>query len=179
MRKRILLGSMLAVMVTFGIMIVGCVSTNEQWAMSAMYKQHTNEVSDIRGAMTIDSMLLWRSVRTNDNRILLVDRASRGDEVQWLFTVDLLMPRWLFVDTLMLSINGEDVITLVDNNPSRGTNGNGSVREIVNFMLSDEIVTDLKTATSLTLQFFGEPINIPQAGLDALQTFMVQFDTGT
>ena len=177
MTKRILSGSMLAVMLAFG----GCLTTNEQWAMSTMYKQRTNKVSDIRGTMTMDSMLLWRSLRISDhsNRILLVDRASRGDEVQWLFTVDLFMDDWLFVDTLMLSINGGDVITLVDSNPSRGTNGSGRVREIVNFMLSDEIVANLKTATSLTLQFFGEPIDIPQDGIDSLKAFIAQFDAKT
>ena len=147
----------------------GCFTMNERWATSSLYRIRSETFTDISGTLTFDRMLLHR--RLNPNRILLIERATLGQEFQFAFVVDYLGPRWIFLDYLLLRIDDGDVITLGATNTVRNVISSG-VNEIVRFALSDELVEQLLTSSSLAVQFAGDLNNIPPEGISALQDFI-------
>ena len=156
------------------ILFSGCMTTNENRAMSALYSIDTQSRQDIRGTITVNSLLLWKNVGMSGNKILTLEKASMDSVSQYFFVVDLLIQKWIFVDSLMIKIDNENVITLKDNTPTRETDRRGNnvyVRELVNFAISDEIVEQLKNCNSLILQFEQSPISIPEAGINAIKAF--------
>jgi hypothetical protein len=164
----------LAILLT--VVFSGCMTTNENRAMSALYSTDIQTRQDIRGTITVDSLLLWKSVGMGGNKILTLEKASMSSVSQYFFVVDCLIKQWIFVDSLMLRIDNGNVITLKDASPARETDRRGNnfvgVHEIANFAISNEIIEQLKKCNSLILQFEQSPITIPVEGLNAIKTFL-------
>jgi len=118
-------------------------------------------------------LLYFYVALTRPNRILLIERATSGQAFQFAFVVDYLGPRWIFLDSLMLRIDDGDVITLGETNTVRNViSAQKGVNEIVRFALSDELVEQLLTSSSLVIQFAGDLNDIPPEGISAMQDFI-------
>jgi len=164
----------LVVLVLIAVVFAGCMSTNENRAMSALYSIDTQTGQDIRGTITVDSLLLWKNVGMSGNKILTLEKASMGSVSQYFFVVDCLMQKWIFVDSLMIKIDNSNIVTLKDNSPIRETDrrNNVYVHEVGKFAISNEIIEQLKNCNSLILQFEQPPITIPAEGIKAIKAFL-------
>ena len=157
------------------IVMSGCMTTNESRAMSSLYSIETQTRQDIRGEISVDSLLLWKSVGMSGNKIITLEKVSMNSVSQHFFVLDCLIQNWIFVESLMLKIDNGNVITLKDDTPSRETDRRGNnvyVHEIAKFAISDQIVDQLKNCNSLVLQFEQSPISIPIDGINAVKTFI-------
>jgi hypothetical protein len=79
----------------------------------------------------------------------------------------------LIGDSWILKV-GDTLLTLQDANPSRNVNqsSNVTVTEIITCILDSSVVAALKSATSLSLQYYSEPIAIPEEGIIAIKKFL-------
>ena len=173
--KEIRMKRFLGVLAVCGLAFFGCASmmtTNERWAMSALYSIKTTNMNDIRGNLEMEELLIWKHVRTNDNRIILLSRGTQNTETAYNLVIDYLGRDWLYIDTLMLRIDDGGIITLKDASPSRSVDSRAFAREVVNFQIDSEILNLLRNCNSITLQFAGDPIVIPPEGITAIREFL-------
>jgi hypothetical protein len=150
-------------------------TTNENRAMSALYSIDTQTRQDISGTLTVDSLLIWKDVGMSGNKILTFEKASIDSVNLYFLVVDYLGQKWIFIDSLMLRIDGGNIITLRDENPIRDVDRRGNnvyVHEVFKTVISDEIVGQLRNCNNLVLQFEQSLITIPAEGMNAIKTFL-------
>ena len=168
--KRLVLGCVVVM-----VLLVACTTMNEKLAMSRLYSIHTNTANDIRGAVKFDTLLLHKIVRSSDNRIFMFTRATTDETKMYFFGVDYMGTNWLFMDTLMLRIDGQ-LFTLKDDSPSRETfiKGQAMVRELPKYFIDENILELLLNCSSLVIQYHQDPITIPPEGIEALRNFILE-----
>jgi hypothetical protein len=168
--KKALFASLIAI-----ILLSGCVTTNEQLAMKPLYSLSTDTIEDIRGTINRERLLVYKEWAPNT--IVTLDKITSDLTSSFYIFVDYLGDDWRFIDTLMLKINNGDVITLKDNSPARDTSirgNNVSVRELISFEISPQILEQFNNCNELVIQFYNQPIAIPVDGIEAIKQFLNQ-----
>ena len=154
------------------VLIIGC-STTEQLAMKSLYSITSSQKDDIRGSLNMDSLLVFKKIGMSYNDAVTLDKLKQNDTINYAITVHYLGPDWRYMDEILLKIN-DTLLTLKDNSPSRSVNrgSNVTVSERVICVLNEAQIQELKNATSITLQYYRDPVQIPEAGLSAIKAFI-------
>jgi hypothetical protein len=141
----------------------------------SLYKITEEEDKTIEGVKYRSSMLIYRDIIFT---VSIYNMRKDGDKGYNFFGLALVYEgkNWLFLKSMQIKIDDEDVITLVDKNPyrkvERGYGGSG-VRESLSFLLRDNAVTSLQECNSFAMQL-GKLIEIPPEGIEKTKEFLAE-----
>ena len=141
--------------------------------MKPLYSIENKKFEDIHGTIEENRLLIYKKIGMSYNDVLTLDRVIQGNMTIYKLTVQYLGQDWRYMDTIILNIDGK-IVTLKDKNPSHdiNTGSNVTVTEIVSCTLDQSLIDALKSASSIKIQYYSDPIAIPQEGVTAITAFL-------
>lgn len=152
--------------------LISC-STTEQLAMKSLYSITSNQQEDIKGAMKMDSLLIFKKIGMNYNDVITLDKLTQNKTINYALTVHYIGPDWRYLEGILLKVD-DTLFTLADPSPTRNVNrtSNVTVSERVTCVLNDTLIEAIKNASSINLQYHIDPVKIPQEGITAIKSFL-------
>jgi hypothetical protein len=140
-----------------------------------------NETNDIDGHRVYDMLYLKNtllSVGKNAADYFYLTRLKYDNKNPvYGFYLDGKATEWRFINTLKLKIDNDEVIVLIDKDPTRNVVTSQWLEERPVWPLQDNILKKLASCETLTFQYEGEryssgSITIPPEGITAIKNFI-------
>lgn len=155
--------------------LAGCLSftSTENQVMSSLYSVQSKAYQDIKGDFTVDTFLLYKKMLPS-NETFTVSRWSTTHGAYHTAEAQFVGSDWRFMEEIHLQTD-DGLFSYEDNDPRRTVlSGRGLVEEVVRVELDGGALTSLRSTSTLRIQFYAGPIEIPAEGIIALQQFLKQ-----
>ena len=152
--------------------LLGC-TTTEQLIYSELYTDKTEYHEDIRGNYTAHTMSLFKDIQFAATDILEIQKSEHENgTITGAFVLHYFGSGWRFYESLMIKTDS-GLYTLEDKDPYRKVRSGDSVIEMLYLPISKEMLVELMSTKSMTIQYYAEPHQLPVEGITRMQEFLV------